>query len=122
MREKSYGFMLHTFLVCATQAASTSQLLYYSDATINLKDGRVMIRLAGEIFKGYNKPKRDIQGGKQFAVAAKEDGEVRLVRFGDANMENRSDDPERRINFRARHNCDEPKSKLTAGYWSCKAW
>ena len=114
--------MLHTFLVCATQAASTSQLLYYSDATINLKDGRVMIRLAGEIFKGYNKPKRDIQGGKQFAVAAKEDGEVRLVRFGDANMENRSDDPERRINFRARHNCDEPKSKLTAGYWSCKAW
>ena len=63
-----------------------------------------------------------MQGGKQFAVAAKEDGNVRLVRFGDANMENKSDDPERRKNFRARHNCDEPKSKLTAGYWSCRAW
>ena len=114
--------MLHTFLVCATQASSTSQLLYYSDATIKVRLVTNMIRLAGEVFKSYNKPKRDIQGGKQFAVAAKEDGEVRLVRFGDANMENRSDDPERRKNFRARHNCDEPKSKLTAGYWSCKAW
>jgi hypothetical protein len=122
MREMSYGSMLHTFLVCATQASSTSQLLYYSDATIKVRLVTNMIRLAGEVFKSYNKPKRDIQGGKQFAVAAKEDGEVRLVRFGDANMENKSDDPERRKNFRARHNCDEPKSKLTAGYWSCKAW
>jgi len=80
------------------------------------------IRLAGVDFSGYNKPKRDVQGGKEFVVAAKEGGEVRLVRFGDPNMENRSDDPERRKNFRARHNCDEKKSKLTAGYWSCKAW
>ena len=59
------------------------------------------IRLAGEVFSGYNKPKRDVQGGKQFAVAAKEGDKVRLVRFGDANMENKSDDPERRKNFRA---------------------
>lgn len=80
------------------------------------------IRLAGEVFKNYNSPKRDIQGGKQYAVAAKEGDQVRLVRFGDANMENRSDDPERRKNFRARHNCDEKKSKLTPGYWSCKMW
>jgi len=55
-------------------------------------------------------------------VAAKEGDKVRLVRFGDANMENKSDDPERKKNFRARHNCDEKKSKLTAGYWSCKKW
>ena len=40
------------------------------------------IRLAGEIFQGYNKPKRDKQGGKKFAVAAKEGDQVRLVRFG----------------------------------------
>ena len=80
------------------------------------------IRLAGVDFSGYNKPKRDVQGGKEFAVAAIEGDKVRLVRFGDPNMENRSDDPERRKNFRARHNCDEKKSKLTAGYWSCKAW
>ena len=80
------------------------------------------IRIAGEVFSGYNKPKRKKKGDKEFAVAAKEGDKVRLVRFGDANMENKSDDPERRKNFRARHNCDEKKSKLTAGYWSCKNW
>ena len=80
------------------------------------------VRLAGETFSGYNKPKRDVQGGKKFAVAAKEGDKVRLVRFGDANMTIKKDNPERRKNFRARHNCDEKKSKLTAGYWSCKNW
>jgi hypothetical protein len=80
------------------------------------------IRLAGEIFQGYNKPKRDKQGDKKFSVAAKEGDKVRLVRFGDANMEIKRDDPERRRNFRARHNCDEQKSKLSAGYWSCRNW
>jgi hypothetical protein len=80
------------------------------------------IRLAGEVFKGYNQPKRDVQGGKESAVAAKEDGKVRLVRFGDPNMRNRSSDPDRKKAYRSRHSCDEPKSKLSAGYWSCKAW
>lgn len=80
------------------------------------------IRIAGEVFKGYNSPKRDVQGGKEYAVAAKENGKVRLVRFGDPNMENRSDEPDRRAAFRSRHSCDEKKSKLTPGYWSCRAW
>lgn len=69
-----------------------------------------------------NKPRRDVQGGKKSVVKACENGEEKIVRFGDANMEIKRDNPERRKNFRARHNCDEPKSKLTAGYWSCKAW
>jgi|TARA_Y100001937_G_C7067792_1_gene306881 hypothetical protein len=80
------------------------------------------VRVAGEVFSGYNKPKRDVQSGKEFSVAAKEGDKVKLVRFGDPNMENKSDNPERRKNFRARHNCDEKKSKLTPGYWSCKNW
>ena len=80
------------------------------------------VRVAGEVFSGYNKPKRDVQSGKEFSVAAKEGDKVKLVRFADPNMENKSDDPERRKNFRARHNCDEKKSKLTPGYWSCKNW
>ena len=80
------------------------------------------IRLAGEVFSGYNKPKADKQGGKSHAVAAKEGDKVRLVRFGDPNMPIRKDNPEARKSFRARHKCDEKKSKLTAGYWSCKAW
>jgi hypothetical protein len=81
-----------------------------------------VIRIAGEAFKSYNSPKRDVQSGKEYSVAAKEGGTVRLVRFGDPNMENRSDDPERRKAFRSRHSCDEKKSKLTAGYWSCARW
>jgi len=69
-----------------------------------------------------NKPRRDIQGGKKSVVKACENGKEKIVRFGDANMEIKRDNPERRKNFRARHSCDEKKSKLTAGYWSCKAW
>ena len=80
------------------------------------------IRIAGERFEAYNKPRRDSDGGKKFAVAAKEGDTVRLVRFGDPNMRIKKSDPERRRSFRARHKCDEKKSKLTAGYWSCKAW
>lgn len=81
-----------------------------------------MIEVSGEKFKGYNQPKRDKQGGKKFVVAAKQGDKVRLIRFGDANMEIKRDNPERRKSFRARHKCDEKKSKLTAGYWSCKKW
>jgi len=55
-------------------------------------------------------------------VAAKEGDEVRLVRFGDPNMSIKKHIPERRASFRARHNCDNPGSKLKARYWSCKAW
>jgi hypothetical protein len=80
------------------------------------------IRIAGEVFDGYNKPRRDSDGGKKFAVAARENGQVRLVRFGDPNMTIKKNIPERKANFRARHNCDEPGSKLSAKYWSCKAW
>ena len=44
------------------------------------------------------------------------------VKFGDSNMEIKRDDPERRKNFRARHNCSDKKNKWSAGYWSCKFW
>lgn len=78
-------------------------------------------RLAKERMK-CNSPRRDVQGGKKFVVKACEDGKEKIIRYGDANMEIKRDNPERRKNFRARHNCDEQKSKLTAGYWSCKNW
>ena len=69
-----------------------------------------------------NKPRRDVQGGKKSVVKACEAGKEKIVRFGDANMEIKRDDPQRRKSFRARHKCDEKKSKLSAGYWSCAAW
>lgn len=44
------------------------------------------------------------------------------VKFGDPKMDIKRDDPERRRNFRARHNCDNPGPKHKARYWSCKMW
>lgn len=69
-----------------------------------------------------NKPKREKKSGKKFVVKACDDGEEKIVRFGDANMEIKKDNPKRRKSFRARHNCDEKKDKMSAGYWSCRKW
>ena len=41
---------------------------------------------------------------------AKENGKVKLVRFGDPDMTIKKHIPERRANFRARHGCDDPGS------------
>tara|TARA_R100000278_G_C5408896_1_gene142332 strand:+ start:80 stop:436 length:357 start_codon:yes stop_codon:yes gene_type:complete len=60
---------------------------------------------------------------KKFKVYVKnEKGKVIVVRFGDPNMSIKRDDPERRRNFRARHNCDNPGPKTKARYWSCYQW
>ena len=70
-----------------------------------------------------NKPFRTKGGSKKFGVYTKnEKGNVVLVRFGDPNMEIKRDDPERRKNFRSRHNCDNPGPKWKARYWSCRQW
>ena len=46
---------------------------------------------------------------KKYKVYVKNDkGNVVKVNFGDPNMEIKRDDPNRRKNFRARHNCDNP--------------
>ena len=37
-------------------------------------------------------------------------------------MRIKKSNPERRKNFRARHNCDNPGPKTKARYWSCRAW
>ena len=62
-------------------------------------------------------------GSKKFYVYVKNDkGNTVKVSFGDPNMEIKRDDPERRKNFRARHNCDNPGPKWKARYWSCYQW
>ena len=53
---------------------------------------------------------------KKFGVYVRNDkGNVIKVTFGDPNMEIKRDDPERRKNFRARHNGDDKKDKTKAG-------
>ena len=59
---------------------------------------------------------------KKFKVYVKNDKGKVVVRFGDPNMSIKRDDPERRKNFRARHNCDNPGPKYKARYWSCFQW
>lgn len=82
--------------------------------------GRIEYR--GETFSGYNKPKRTPGENKKFAVLAKKGDDIKIVRFGDPNMTIKKNIPERRANFRARHNCDTAKDKFSARYWSCKEW
>ncbi len=82
-----------------------------------------MITYRGERVSGYNKPKRTPGKSKKSAVLAKEGKKILVVRFGDPNMSIKKSNPARRKSFRARHGCDKGKiSKLTAKYWSCKAW
>lgn len=73
--------------------------------------------------KTLNKPFRTPKGPKKFSVYVKnEKGNIVKVNFGDPNMEIKRDDPNRRKNFRARHNCENPGPKTKARYWSCKMW
>jgi len=81
-----------------------------------------MIKYRGETFSGYNKPKRTPGKSKKSAVLAKQGDQVKLIRFGDPNMKIKKHIKARRKSFRARHKCEGATNKLTARYWSCKAW
>jgi hypothetical protein len=76
--------------------------------------------------KRLNKPFRTPGGPKKFSVYVKnKKGNVVKVNFGDPKRSIKRDNPNRRKNFRARHNCDsDPRAKdrTTAKYWSCKFW
>jgi hypothetical protein len=73
--------------------------------------------------KPLGKVMRAGDGKKKFKVFVKNSkGNVVKVGFGDPNMEIKRDDPERRKNFRARHNCDTATDRTTPRYWSCRQW
>jgi hypothetical protein len=73
--------------------------------------------------KPLGKVMRAGDGKKKFKVFVKNaKGNVVKVGFGDPNMEIKRDDPARRKNFRARHNCDTATDRTTPRYWSCKNW
>ena len=78
---------------------------------------------AKDAAKKLNKPFRTPNGPKKFSVYVRNDkGNIVKVNFGDPNMEIKRDNPERRKNFRARHNCENPGPKWKARYWACKFW
>jgi hypothetical protein len=43
-------------------------------------------------------------------------------RLGQKTMKIKKSNPARRRSFRARHRCHTAKNRMTARYWSCKAW
>ncbi len=70
-----------------------------------------------------NVPRRDVQGGKKFVVKACQNGVERIVRFGDANMTIKKNQPARKKSYCARSGGIKGKAnKLSANYWSRRAW
>jgi len=70
-----------------------------------------------------NKPFYTPGERKKSAVYVKNPAnKVVIVRFGDPDMTIKKSNPERRKNFRARHNCDTAKDTTKPRTWSCKAW
>jgi hypothetical protein len=70
-----------------------------------------------------NVPRRDVQGGKKFRVKACQNGVERIVRFGDANMTIKKNQPARKKSYCARSGGIKGKTnKLSANYWSRRAW
>jgi hypothetical protein len=70
-----------------------------------------------------NSPRRDVKGGKKFVVKGCQDGKERVVRFGDANMTIKKSIPARKKSYCARSGGIKGTSnKLSANYWSRKAW
>jgi len=67
---------------------------------------------------------------KKFKVYVKNDkGKVVKVNFGFGGksakgkiMRIKKNNPERRKNFRARHNCDNPGPRWKPRYWACRTW
>jgi hypothetical protein len=93
-----------------------NSLTEYYTLTENISENEYKGRKVklGKIMKG------DV---KKYKVHVKNDkGNVVKVNFGDPNMEIKRDDPKRRKNFRARHNCSNPGPRWKARYWACRTW
>jgi len=70
-----------------------------------------------------NKLKYAGSGNKKFVVKACENGEEKIVRFGDPNMKIKKSIVDRRRSYCARSaGIKNTDNKLSANYWSRKAW
>lgn len=71
-----------------------------------------------------NKPRRAPAGSsKKSVVKACANGKEKIIRFGDANMTIKKDQPARKKSYCARSGGIKGKAnKLSANYWSRKAW
>ena len=67
-----------------------------------------------------NTPQKSPNPKKKRVVKACENGKEKIIHFGATGYKHNYSAPARK-SFRARHKCDEKKSKLSAGYWACKS-
>jgi hypothetical protein len=76
--------------------------------------------------KPLNKIIRETKGGKKFKVFVKDGDKIKTVRFGDAGMSIKRDDPKRRKAFFDRMNPILAKvsgnKKLSPVYWALRSW
>lgn len=66
-----------------------------------------------------NKPRPSTRPGKKRMVKGCQDGQEKIVHYG-ADGYGHNYSAKARASFRARHNCDQAKDKLSAQYWACK--
>ena len=66
-----------------------------------------------------NKPRKSYRKTKKKVVKACEGGTEKIVHYGHTDYGHNYSKAARK-SFRARHKCDQKKSKLTASYWACK--
>jgi hypothetical protein len=70
-----------------------------------------------------NKPRRTPSHPKKsHVVKACEGGKEKIIRFGDANMTIKKNIPARKKSYCARSAGIKGKGKMSANYWSRKAW
>lgn len=81
----------------------------------------------GEIFSGYNKPKRTPKHPKKsHAVLARAGGKTKLIRFGQQGVSGAGSSPKtkkqkaRQKSFKARHKKNIKRGKMSAAYWADK--
>lgn len=122
---ESYDFDEYELVIAASDLVRCNVSISEMNSSYESEDEEEYNEMSEAEKKTLNKPFRLPSGSKKkFGVYVKnEKGNVVMVKFGDPNMEIKRDDPNRRKNFRARHQCDSnPGPKWKARYWSCKMW
>jgi len=68
---------------------------------------------------GLNKPKRSTSGGKSHVVAVRDNGKIKIIRFGQAGVKTNQTAGQREA-FKSRHGKNIAKGKTSAAYWANK--
>ena len=78
--------------------------------------------------KPLNKIIREVKGNKKFKVFVKDQssGNIKTIRFGDANMKIKKNNPKNKKSFLARHGAILDKvqgqKNLSPVYWAIRSW